>query len=178
MGLKLTKDYTIVDNFVEENIFEQFKHSTLQNNEVPFFPQNYDSYREDNNFYLSHIIYQNHKPKSSKVFSWLEQFVFPNLQIYILLKSSINLYTRTETQPQPKLERDYNYKFKTAILSLDTCNGYTILEDGTKFDSIQNRMIIFNSYTPYANVTCTDKNYKANLIINYIEPSVMEGLAP
>ena len=52
---------------------------------------------------------------------------------------------------------------------LNTCNGYTKLEDGTKVFSVENRALFFDSYTPHCSTSCTDKLYRSNININYFE---------
>jgi hypothetical protein len=55
----------------------------------------------------------------------------------------------------------------TSILYLNTNNGYTKFEDGTKVDSIKNRLLTFPTHMRHTSSTCTDENYRINININY-----------
>ena len=46
---------------------------------------------------------------------------------------------------------------KTAILYMNTCNGYTKFKKGGKVKSVENRVVIFDSDLEHAGVTCTDE---------------------
>ena len=62
---------------------------------------------------------------------------------------------------------DYPFPHKGAILSLNTCNGYTKLEDGTKVDSVANRILLFDASTPHCSTTTSDTTARFNININY-----------
>ena len=56
---------------------------------------------------------------------------------------------------------------KTGIFSINTCNGYTKLEDGTKIDSVANRMLLFDASRPHTPSTTTDQTVRVNINFNY-----------
>ena len=61
------------------------------------------------------------------------------------------------------------YSHSGAILSLNTCDGYTKLEDGTKIDSIANRILLFDAGEVMHCPTTTSNDYaRINIIINYM----------
>ena len=61
------------------------------------------------------------------------------------LKSiKVNLTTRTSTHEGLGLHNDFS-DMKTAIYYINSNNGYTTFEDGTKVDSVANRVVIFDS---------------------------------
>ena len=53
----------------------------------------------------------------------------------------------------------------TGIYYVNTCNGYTLFKDGTKVDSIANRMLIFDNQMKHSGVTCSDNKYR--IVINF-----------
>ena len=58
---------------------------------------------------------------------------------------------------------------KTAIFYLNTNDGYTIFEkDGEKIDSLENRMLIFDSSERHSGTNCTDQKYRAVINFNFI----------
>jgi hypothetical protein len=58
---------------------------------------------------------------------------------------------------------------KTAIFYLNTNDGYTIFEkDGEKIDSLENRMLIFDSAERHSGTNCTNQKYRAVINFNFI----------
>ena len=41
---------------------------------------------------------------------------------------------------------------KTSVMYLNTNNGYTLFEDGTKVDSVANRLVTFNNSTKHSGI--------------------------
>jgi hypothetical protein len=62
---------------------------------------------------------------------------------------------------------DYKYKHNGAIFSINTNNGGTILKDGTKIDSVENRILFFNPSEEHDSENCTDEKTRINININY-----------
>jgi hypothetical protein len=55
----------------------------------------------------------------------------------------------------------------TGILYMNTCNGYTKFEDGTKIKSEKNKYIEFNSTLKHTGSSCTDKQRRVVINFNY-----------
>ncbi len=55
---------------------------------------------------------------------------------------------------------------KTAILYLNTNNGFTCFEEGTKVESVANRCVIFPAHYRHSGTTCTDVHRR--LAINLV----------
>ena len=53
----------------------------------------------------------------------------------------------------------------TAILYLNTNNGYTEFKSGDKVKSVSNRVVVFDSNLKHRTVTCTDQ--KTRIVINF-----------
>ena len=58
-------------------------------------------------------------------------------------------------------------KHNGAVFSLNTCDGFTSLDDGTKIESIENRLLLFDSNKPHASSTCTNAKARFNMNFNY-----------
>ena len=56
----------------------------------------------------------------------------------------------------------------TAILYINSNNGYTRFKEGRKIFSERNKIIKFNSEKYHTGSTCTDKEYRAVINFNYI----------
>ena len=62
---------------------------------------------------------------------------------------------------------DYTYEHKGAIFYLNTNNGFTVLEDGTKISSVANRILFFNPSRPHNSTNSTDVKMRYNINFNY-----------
>ena len=62
---------------------------------------------------------------------------------------------------------NFDFRGKTAIFYLNTNNGYTLFEDGTKIESVANRLLTFDANLPHTGTSCTDKQFRCVLNINY-----------
>ena len=67
------------------------------------------------------------------------------------------------------MHKDTNYSSLGAIFSLNTCDGYTKLKDGTKIDSIANRILLFNASEEHCSTTTTNVSARINININYMQ---------
>ena len=62
-----------------------------------------------------------------------------------------------------------DYDSKTAILYLNTNNGYTEFENGQRVESVANRLVVFDSALKHTGTTCTDQKRRIVLNLNYID---------
>jgi hypothetical protein len=73
------------------------------------------------------------------------------------------------------MHTDLELNQRTAIFYLNTNNGYTLFEDGTKVDSIENTLLIFHGHRKHSGVSCTDQKRRIVLNINYIPGFNQDG---
>ena len=57
---------------------------------------------------------------------------------------------------------------KTAVLYINTCNGYTKFKNGKKIKSERNKCVEFDSKLKHTGSSCTNKDRRVTLNINYI----------
>tara|TARA_B100001113_G_scaffold3506_1_gene2933 strand:- start:148 stop:660 length:513 start_codon:yes stop_codon:yes gene_type:complete len=91
---------------------------------------------------------------------------FPDIYI---IRMKVNCFPATSQVYEHLTHTDYDYPHKGALLCLNTCNGYTKMEDGTKIESVANRMIFFDTSKPHNSTTCSDQPKRCNIVINYNE---------
>ena len=83
-----------------------------------------------------------------------------------VLRSKVNLQPRHDEIIEDPLHTDFdNISASTSIFYVNTCNGYTHFEDGTKVDSVANRLITFPTQTKHGGACCTDT--VARIVINF-----------
>jgi len=163
-------EYEVIDNFLKKDQFKIIERSIISCN-FPLYYQENIAYAEDidpnNNSIFCHQIYSNGMP-ISEWYKLLYDNFFVNLEFKALLRSKINCYPSREELITHKYHVDYPYSHKGAILYLNTCDGFTILEDGTKIESIKNRVLLFDPGKKHASTNCTNQRCRWNIILNYL----------
>jgi len=74
---------------------------------------------------------------------------------------------RTSKIVEHSFHIDVPFKCTTGILYLNSNDGYTSFEDGTKVESVENRFVTFDSGIKHSGTTCTNQKVRLVLNINY-----------
>jgi len=113
-------------------------------------------------WHLTHMIYDgNYNSPHLPAFDHLVQSLKPTE----VLKVKINLLLPCGKPIESGFHTDMgSEKGKTSIYYVNTCNGYTELEDGTKVDCVANRLVTFDSSMNHNAVRQTDT--KQRIVIN------------
>ena len=159
----------VIDNFISKYDLNNLKSSIL--NIAWFFstisngdPEDKLLCEELDNFHFTHLFYKDYQITSDKTELILP--IIQKLNIRALIKIKANLTPRTNKILKHCLHRDLDYNDSyTAVYYVNTNDGYTLFEDGTKIDSIENRIIIFPSNMMHTGTTCT--NQKNRIVINF-----------
>lgn len=166
----MEKNYKIIENFLPKDKFIELQH-LLFSNEFPYFYNktlNAEHKEGDNSSYFTHTLYEPHLNYTDS--NYYSNFVFITnmLDVKSSLRMKVNLYSRTDIIQEHSSHADYDFEHKGFILSMNTCNGCTILDDGTKIDSIENRALFFDPSKLHHSTTCTDEKVRINIILNYL----------
>lgn len=172
--------YQVIDNFLRYRDFEQLKNSIIDNNEFSWFMNNQVtssedeeetlSYQEQNwNWYFTHTFYLQ-IPYSTYFNQITDVFAkeFDKLDTFkTWLRIKANLYPHTEEVKEHQKHHDYPFPHKAAVFSLNTCDGFTRMPDGTKIDSVENRIIIFDGSEYHNSSTTSDCKQRVNINFNW-----------
>ena len=85
-----------------------------------------------------------------------------------LMRIKANLNVATPEYITREFHTDFDVKCTTAIAYINNNNGYTLFEDGTKVQSKENRVVIFNSQMRHAGIPCTDEKRRVVINFNFI----------
>jgi len=170
----MDNQYQIVDNFMPEDSFELLS-STIMSSNFPWYYLPLVNYLDDDsqclvNRYFEHNFFTYYEETESygKSFRFDDVKSFLDLlEINKLYRVKSNLFTSTESLVQYAFHCDQPFKHKGAILYLNDCDGYTVLQDGTKIESVANRCLLFDSSKPHASTTCTNQKARFNINVNY-----------
>ena len=175
--------HKVIDNFLDEDYFDSLvtlftdKEKTGNKEMAWYFqtsisyPKEYDKPEPDNKlFYMYHMFYENNAPSSNFYYNLTP--LLDKLDAKFLIRIKANLYPFTETFYEHIMHIDYEFPHKTALLSLNTCDGYTKFKDGTKVDSVANRVLLFDASKEHCSTTTTNVSARINININYIDEGV------
>ena len=161
--------HQIIDNYLSDKIFKDLQTSIVWNHTFPwYFCTTVSGVEEEiDAYYGTHMIYDKGKPLSN-FYNKLVPIVnlLPNFRALIRIKA--NFYPRTESIYEHGSHTDYDFKHNGAILYLNTCDGFTRLENNIKINSIENRLLLFDSSRKHNSSTTTNKSGRFNININYL----------
>jgi hypothetical protein len=160
--------HTIVDNFLPKENFIKIKDFLLGENFPWFYRPNitFENKSEGPLFYMTHLFYINNQPNSS-YYDFLKENLLNFMDIKSLIRIKANLYPNQSIKKINEMHVDYDFKHNGAIFSINTNNGGTLLKDGTKIDSIENRMLFFDPSIEHDSENCTDQKARININFNY-----------
>ena len=90
-----------------------------------------------------------------------------------ILRIKANLLMRTSEIIPHSFHTDYKItsnrydKVTTSIFYINSNDGYTEFEDGTKIESVSNRLVTFPHNMKHRGTTCTDKPFRMVINFNY-----------
>jgi len=162
----------IIDNFLDDSEFDHLYEYMMgprflwyYNDQVtiPCFNQSQLNYQ------FTHCFFRENEGITGDPFNHIIPCL-NKLDIKFLLRSKCNLNPKTEVNQQiGDFHSDYDVEFsKTAILYVNTNNGFTLFENGTKVESVANRLVIFNTIEKHVGYSCTDQNVRVVINFNYI----------
>jgi hypothetical protein len=165
----------VIDNFLPDYHFKQFQ-TVLMADDFPWYYNEGIVRDDDGKFQFIHGFYKNAmvepylgKERRSNNFAAIGS-ILPQLGVKDLIKVKANL------RPKTFFHRSSDYHVdltngpigqKTAILYINTCNGYTKIKGYGKVKSVANRLVIFPGHVQHAGVSCTDENTRIVVNFNY-----------
>ena len=138
------------------------------------------------NCQMTHVLFNDIPLKVTPTYDLIQPIVnhlieYHGLRTLVRVKSNMNLQTseivkhglhidligavdfNNPTNSIPK----YFDGARTSIFYLNTNDGYTEFEDGTRIESVDNRLVTFPAYLPHTGTTCTDEPFRVVINFNY-----------
>jgi hypothetical protein len=166
----------VIDNFLSEQDFLTLK-TALLGSSFPWYlnsikvNKNKTTIDDKFNYQFTHGFYYDHSPKSQYI-----ELVTPiilKLNPSALLRIKANLTPNTYKIIEYDYHRDFDapHRFDgmSAVFYVNTNNGYTMFETGEKIESIENRIVIFDSDILHTGTSCTDEKTRCVLNFNYYD---------
>ncbi len=173
----------ILDNFLNKTHFDELQ-AKVMGRYFPWFY--YDTIVTEaergqigNQFFNMHMLYDNDRPTFNTSFELMEPILNKlyerddDYKLKSLVRVKINSYPNQNKFIEHSMHQDFppsdlhTITYKSCLFCLNTCDGYTKLEDGTKIDSIANRAILFDTTKPHCSTNTTDQPRRVNINFNY-----------
>ena len=165
-------NYEIIDNFLEADDFNRLRDVLMGPHFDWYFNDSVLDENEEkkiNQYQFIHNLYIRHRP-TSNYFEVLEPII-SKIKPVALLKIKANLNPRTENNIEHGYHVDYENSLsnqRTGVFYLNTNDGFTLFEDGTKVESVENRFVSFKTSINHTGSTCTNENRRVLINFNYI----------
>lgn len=170
----------VIDNFLSDVEFAALKSSITDRN-FPWFYQDkivsdqnavFEDGEDANmfNFQFYHMFYHDLSPRSSfyndlaPVLSRIAPKALVKVKANLTMSAHKRIYTgyHIDFDNTPK-------NFKTAILYLNSNDGYTQFKTGEKIESVENRFVVFDTNKEHTGVSSTDTKGRYLLNFNYYD---------
>lgn len=164
--------YQIIDNLLEKDQLNLIKTTMLSGDFGWFFNKVANANSKDTNFssYFIHTFYKNdngYGEVNSPYFNIIKP-ILKHLEFKSIIRIKGNLFPNVGKKYVHGFHVDQHYKHKGAIFYLNTNNGETLLPDNVKIDSVENRLLLFDSSLSHSSVSCTNDKIRVNINFNYL----------
>lgn len=170
----------VIDNFLDQESFLEIK-KEIFSDDFPWYFSDVKSYEENN--WEEDELYNGQHVHTFFAVRTREKSGWYYLLIPILKRLKARDLIRIKVNSTPKTERVIKHNFHvdiddakefgypsstTTVYYLNTNNGYTEFETGERVNSVENRMVIFDSTMRHRSTTCTNQRRRVVLNFNYI----------
>jgi len=157
--------YKIIKNFLPIEQFKIFQ-SFLFSSEIPWFWAN--NMVKNDNYFFNHSFYRFDSPKSD-LYNTFIVHILKKLNYKSIIEVKANLLLKKEKQYFSEYHVDRDFKCNSAILYMNNCNGYTILDKNKKIkiNCEENKMLIFDSQIHHCAASQTDVDKRIVINFNY-----------
>ena len=166
-------EYKIIDNFLPKDTFNKLASIAL-GPEIPYYFNKEINWPHDEKdevdltCYFTHALFNMENDYIySNYFHHFGTIFYDALEMKSLIRMKMNLYCRTSEVIHHKPHVDLPFEHKGCVFSFNTCNGGTVLEDGTFIESVANRALLFNPNKPHHSTSCTNAKARVNINLNY-----------
>ena len=167
-------DYSVKDNFLPQDYFNELQNAMIDSALFPWYFNNtivgVDENEKDrlDSCQFTHSFWSSTKGACSD-YLHIIQPIIDQLKPKAIYRIKANLVTRTNDVLIHGYHTDFppSQKCRTAVLYMNTNNGFTIFEDGTKVESVANRFVEFDSRILHSGSSATNNNVRVVINFNF-----------
>lgn len=160
-------DYEVIDNFLPQPQFQDIQNLLLGKNFFWYYVDYVagEGVEDTKLYYFMHTFFENHSIQSNQIH--VVAPLIEKINPTAIIRAKANLYPNTNEHARHGMHRDLDTPHKGMVFYINTNNGFTVLEDGTKIESVANRVLLFDSSQPHCSTSCTDEKTRVTLNMNY-----------
>ena len=164
----------IEDNFLDQEEFNYLQ-SILMGSDLPwYYNPGIVFVPEENKFQFIHLFYDNWAPNTDYI--KILNPILIKIEPISLWRIKANLLTKTLNIVENMFHIDIGdgtderlKQWTTSIFYVNTNNGYTEFEDGTKIECVANRLVSFPANMKHLGTSCTDQKTRVVINFNYFK---------
>ena len=158
----------IIPNFIKDKEIQRDLKNTLFSNQFDYYYDPFVSAGSDD-FMFTHGLWllDNDSHHISNYFISIMMPILGGLKYTTLIRAKVNCYTKHNKLCKTAFHVDRDDSHMVGLYSVNTNNGYTLFEDGTKVESVENQMVIFDGKRKHCSVAQTDTKLRINININF-----------
>jgi len=157
----------LIENVFPKETSQKISHLCIDDHDFPFFYVKGVAREEDTDFFFIHILYDKNKINSIH-FNDIAVPLLGLIKYSKLIRVKINCYTNQSNPITNSFHVDSNDPHMVALYSVNDNNGYIEFENGEKFISKANQLIVFNGKMRHRSISQTNTNVRLNININYV----------
>ena len=155
----------VIDNFLPDYYFRSLSNTILGDDFWWFYNED-TAIEGDGHSHFINMFYKKNPVGPTESFPKIEPYL-PFFKMKELCRIKANLAPRTIFHRKTGWHVDNLPCSTTAILYMNTNNGWTEFKKGSRVKSVANRVVIFDSNLEHQGVTCTDKKRRVLINFNY-----------
>ena len=162
-------NHEVIDNFLPQEEFKKLQDLVL-GRWFPWYwnPNINDEHIEKENDTSSYFVHYCFGENTVHSYTYDDfQPLIKKINPKALIRLKVNCYPATKELEIHQPHIDYEYPHKGCIFYFNTCNGYTILEDGTRIESVANRALFFDASRLHSSTSTTNAKARFNVNMNY-----------
>jgi len=160
----------VTDNFLQKEYYEHL-YNIITDTQFPWMYQNRVANHSENpeanlnHYYFVHSLFHDYKIESR----FYEEFIhlFKVLDVQFLHRARVLMFVNQGEQHIHDTHIDHKVHCKTALIYMNSNDGFTQFEDGERVESIKNRLLIFDGSVPHSSSTATDTKERMLLSVTY-----------
>ena len=167
------KNIKVYDNYIDPIYFAKLQKEMMSERFTwTYTDQIISKEPRENNFQFVHLFFNMSFFVSDKID--LIRPIIDQLGAVAIHRIKANCNLRTEQIKEAGFHTDISESRMiesepmVAILYINSNDGYTIFEDGTKINSLANRVCIFPYWMRHSGTNCTNTNRRIVININYV----------
>ena len=161
----------VTEDFLQEEYYDHLN-EIITSTQFPWmFQKRVANIGEDpeedlNHYYFVHSLFFQNKVESPLYDDFL--YLFQSLNVQFLHRARVLMFVNQGEQYVHDRHVDHTTNCKTALIYMNTNDGFTDFETGERVESVKNRLLLFDGSIPHSSSTPTNTKERLLLSVTYI----------